>query len=411
MQDSDNHLLFGPFNFFMPNKDFVQKTIAPLYDTVDTLEAKDITGKNPFSFLHVSKAEVDLEGVDYNDSKVYEQANMNLNRLIADKIFIKHPHLSYIVYKISKDNYVQHGLVALCSVEAIANNVIKQHELTRPDKEQDRVKNIKAVKGSLSPVMLTHSKNDLITTTLHSLTIDAPNYYAFDNEGILHEIYIIDKERDIDLINASYKVLDSLYIADGHHRTQAALKAAADLADNKSAQHFMVGIFPEEELNIMGYHRIIKDLNGRKPEVFLQSLEKYFDITGNSSRVLPDKKHTFGMYLAGEWYYLALKNDYYKHDSVLDGLDCKIINDLVITPLLGIKDITTDKRIDFFGGSKNISELEQQVNNSQGVAFTLAPTTINELIEVSNNEMLMPPKSTWFYPKLCDGLFFYLFDE
>lgn len=415
----DNKINFlKPFNAFIPNKLQAEKTIAPLYDTVTSKEARILAENNPKSFLHVTKAEIDFErNIAYNNPQVYKHAKENINKLIADNIFIKLDKPAFYIYKISVFNHVQLGLVCLCDTEAITNNFIKQHEHTRKPKEDDRFKNILAVNGSISSVMLTHKENKNISDLLLILTNRKPDISAKDHSLIEHEIFIIDDIKDIELINNNYLNLDSLYVADGHHRTQAAARVTKELHTNSSAKYFMVTVFPQEQVKILGYHRIIKELNGYIPEELIHLLSNHFDISASQNAVLPDSIHEFGMYIKKRWYKLKLKSESISklknsENNILDRLDCKILNDIVLGPLLGIDDIRSDDRVDFVGGSKSYREIEKYIDKlNTGVAFTLAPTRIQDLFLVSDQGLLMPPKSTWFYPKMCDGLLFYMFNN
>lgn len=416
-----NNKYLQPFKAFIPNitTAMSNKTIAPLYDTVSSSEARELAIDNPFSFLHVTKAEIDFDNpVPYNNPKVYDRARENLELFIRNQVFTQLDKPAYFIYKTRAMNHTQVGLIACCMVDAIRDNYIKSHELTREAKETDRVKNILAVNASISPVMFVHKNSSAITELLESLTNRLPNIIAEDNLTIEHSIYIIDNPKEIEQIATAYSQLENLYVADGHHRTHAALRVGDELKNNNSAQQFMMVAFPEEQLNILGYHRIVSDLNGYLPDEFLHKIYEFFDITPSQDAVLPNKKHTFGMYLNNRWYKLNLRSDLLaRYDSIssvqniVEGLDCSILNELILYSLLGIGDITKDSRVDFFGGSKSYRDFEKAINKFDcGVGFTLAPTTTQDLFEVADNNLLMPPKSTWFYPKLCDGLFFYKFD-
>lgn len=403
-----------PFNAFIPQKGIANKTIAPLYDTLSSDEARELGLVSARSFLHVTKAEIDFDHrIPYNNPKVYQRAAENLQKFIDDQVFIQQDQPVYLLYKIETMNTSQLGLVAVCETDAIHDDYIKLHELTRDQKENDRYKNILTVGGSISPVMLTHKHNDNVSSVLEQLADREPDITAEDNYKIIHKLYIINDPEDIKLIQQSYDNIENIYMADGHHRTQAAARVAEQLKNNESAQKFLVTIFPEEQLNILGYHRVINDLNGYTTDEFLLVMFDYFEVNPSEHAVLPHRINEFGMYLNKRWYKLVLKEEYIDQNSRVDAkLDSTILNDLILSPVLGIHDIQTDSRIDFIGGSRPYTEIEKYVDaQEQGVGFTLAATSIQDLFKISDQKLLMPPKSTWFYPKLCDGLFFYMFNK
>lgn len=358
--------LLQPFKAYMPNPDFVGETIAPLYDTLSVDEARVVAKNNQYSFLHVSKPEIDLASdLSPYDASVYQQAQKNLSNFISEDIFSQQDRPCYLVYKISKGDVYQIGLVALCHVKAIANKYIKQHELTRKIKEDDRVNNIIAVNGSTSSVMLTHKQDGGVSDLLFTLINRQASLTAIDGDGFTHEIFKIENLDEIEKISQQYSQLNALYVADGHHRTQAALRVADKLKDNHSAQYFLTTIFPAEQLKILGYHRYIKDLNNCSVADLLNLVEQKFSITKSEHPVLPECQHEFGLYIENTWYKMQLNNKIFqtKGGSVIDELDCKIINDLLIEPILGIKDIKNDPRIDFIGGSRSAEYIMDCVNH------------------------------------------------
>lgn len=412
MTNKKNYL--HPFNAFIPQKGMANKTIAPLYDTLSSDEARELGLVSARSFLHVTKAEIDFDQrIPYNNPRVYQRAADNLQRFINDQVFVQQTLPVYLIYKIETMNTSQLGLVAVCDTDAIHDDYIKLHELTRAQKENDRFKNILSVGGSISPVMLTHKHNESVNTILEQLASREADITAEDNYKIIHKIYIINDQEDIELIQQCYNSLDNIYIADGHHRTQAAARVADELKNNNSAQKFLITLFPEEQLNILGYHRVINDLNGYTVEEFLLVMFDYFEVNPSEHAVMPHRVNEFGMYLHKRWYKLILKDEHINQSSRADSrLDSTILNDLILSPILGITDIQTDSRIDFIGGSRPYTEIEKYVDEQEnGVGFTLAAINIKDLFDISDQKLLMPPKSTWFYPKLCDGLFFYMFNK
>lgn len=390
--------LISPFKAIRPKPEYADKIIAPPYDVLNTAEAKEKAKDNPYSFLHISKAEIDCaDNIDPYDEKVYLTAKKNFDSLCNKNILIQDDTPSYYIYRLTMNSHQQTGIVASASSQAYLENKIIKHEFTRPDKENDRINHIKALSAHTGPVMLAYKHQKSITDLINSLTKTSTTYNVLGDHNVRHEIWVVNNQRDIDAINTAFNNIDKLYIADGHHRSAA----GSQISPNDG---FLAVIFPDDQLNILSYHRVIRDLNGHTADEFIRVLSKQFNIKKTDSGFLPDTQHEFGMFMDGQWYHLTLnlKNDF---NTPLQSLDVSALNKTIIEPLLGITDQRRDKRIDFVGGIRGLKELEKRVNSGEmALAFSIAPTPIDQLFAVADSGDVMPPKSTWFEPKLADGL-------
>jgi len=403
--------IISPFRALRPKKELADKLASRPYDVLNSAEAKEEAKGNPQSFLHVTKSEIDLpDNTDSHSTAVYEKAKNNLQRFIHDAILSRDDEPCYYIYRLIMNGRSQTGLVCLSSIDDYFKNVIKKHEFTRPEKEQDRINHIKITGAQTGNVFLAYRDireiNDIIITWKKK---DQPLYDFKANDGIQHTIWAITSIEVIDLITHYFATkVPATYIADGHHRAASAAKVSQQLPGSKAAQYFLTTIFPASELAILDYNRIVKDLNGLDAEDFISALQDDFFITQSPEPVKPSQLHEFGMYLDRQWYFLTAKRGTYADDPI-GVLDVTILSNNILNRLLDIKDQRTDKRIDFVGGIRGLAELEKRVKSGEmKVAFSLYPVTIEQLFNIADSGNTMPPKSTWFEPKLRDGLLTHL---
>ena len=407
--------IIKPFQALRPKPEFAQQVASRPYDVLNREEAITEAKDNPYSFLHVTKSEIDLpEDVDIHDMTVYKKAKENLSRFIDENILSPEEKPSYYIYQLvmparpelGASGRSQTGLVCLSSVEDYFNDVIKKHEFTRPEKEKDRIDHMLTIKAQTGNVFIAYRDvatiNDLINSW--KKTHD-PVYDFVADDGIQHTIWIIDKNEVINSITELFQTsAPNTYIADGHHRAASAAKVSQRLPQNENAKYFLTTIFPASELTILDYNRVVKDLNGLTPEKFLRNLDADFTVEKTHQAFSPKQMHQFGMYLDHQWYKLMSKEGTYTTDPI-GVLDVTILSNNVLDKILGIKNQRTDKRIDFVGGIRGLSELEKRVNNGEmKLAFSLPAVSIQQLFDIADTGNVMPPKSTWFEPKLRDGL-------
>ena len=407
--------LIRPFRGLRPKAEFAEDVVAPPYDVLNTEEARERAAGRPYSFLHISKPEIDLPvGTDPHDKSVYARGAENLAKLVSAQILIREDKPVYYVYRLDMDGHRQAGLVAVASVKDYDSNRIRKHEYTRPDKEDDRVKQIDALNAQTGPVFLTYRQNATVDDVVGKVMQQQPLYDLTADDGVQHTIWIISDDQDIDKLTSSFDAMKCLYIADGHHRSASASRVAA-MRKGKAAgdahDYFLTVIFPDNQMKILDYNRVVKDLNGLSTEVFLQKCEERFSVEKSSAQMKPEKVNVFGMYLDNQWYRLTIKSDYIPTADPVGRLDVSLLQDNLITPILNIDDPRRDKRIDFVGGIRGLAELEKRVNSGEmKVAFALYPTQLSDLMDVADAEKVMPPKSTWFEPKLADGLVSHVLD-
>jgi uncharacterized protein (DUF1015 family) len=407
-----------PFCGLRPAPHLADKVASLPYDVMDTEEARAMAENNPVSFLHVTRSEIDLPaGTDVHSPEVYAKARANLDRLVTEGVLLQDDHPCFYIYKQKMGSHIQVGLVAAASVDEYNHNIIKKHELTRPDKELDRVNHIVATGAQTGAVFLTYQAKESINYLIAQCMQKAPAYDFTSEDGIGHTLYIVDDQAKINAITEAFKSVAFLYIADGHHRSAAAARVCAKCrrADpgytgEEAYNHFLSVIFPHNMMRIMDYNRAVKDLNGLTPEQFTAAVGDKFEITLNENGAYkPFKAHHFGMYLAGKWYELVAKAGTFHAENAVDRLDISILQNNLLNPILGIQNPRTDKRIHFIGGIRGMQELERLVDSGNyAVAFSLFPTSITELMTIADNGQTMPPKSTWFEPKLRDAMVIHL---
>lgn len=403
--------LIKPFRALRPATDRAAEILAPPYDVLSSAEARDRAKGKPWSFLHVSKPEIDLDpSIDPYDQAVYAKAAENLNRMIAAGILTRDSSPCYYVYRLTWRGHVQTGLAAVASLEDYATNRIRKHELTTPTKEDDRVRQIEAINAQTGPVMSGYPSAPAIDALLARVAAGHADVDVVADDGVRHQLWIVADGKTIDEITTAFDALPAIYIADGHHRSAAAARVAAARKGDGSHRYFLSVIFPEHEMTILDYNRVVKDLNGRSRDQFIIELRKNFTVTALDQPQRPVSSHEYGMYLGGQWYKLAIRPDLVPGDPI-GRLPITVLSRNVIGPLLGIEDPRTDKRIDFVGGARGLEELEKRVKSGEmAVAFALYPTQMRDLMAVADAGGIMPPKSTWFEPKLADGMVSHVLD-
>lgn len=410
--------LIRPFAGLRPVPEHADDVIAPPYDVLNTEEARQKAQGRPYSFLHISKPEIDLpEGTDPYSDQVYNQGADNLQKLIDNGILMREPQACYYLYQLQMNDHIQTGLVAVASVADYDRNRIRKHEYTRPDKEADRVRQIDALNAQTGPVFLTYRHNATIDSLTDRISQSSPLYDLTADDGVRHILWRITEQKDIDLITETFESMDCLYIADGHHRSAAASRVAemrnSGSRENGEANHdyFLSVIFPDNQMNILDYNRVVRDLNGLGQAEFLKKLEERFEVQTSDQPAKPARSGEFGMYLSGQWYRLTIKPAQIPEQDPVGRLDVSLLQNNLIEPVLGIDDPRRDKRIDFVGGIRGLGELEKRVDSGEmQIAFALYPTALAELMAVADAEKVMPPKSTWFEPKLADGLVSHVLD-
>lgn len=405
-----------PFKGIRPRPEWAHEVASLPYDVMNREEAKKMAEGNPKSFLHVVRSEIDLsDAVDLHDDRVYDKARENLDRFIEEGVLVQDASPRFYIYRQIMNGRVQTGLAGCTAIDEYLDGTIKKHEFTRPEKELDRINNFDRTDANTAPIFLTYRKHDGITRLINDWIKFHKPLYAFTSEdGITHFVWAVDDEAVVSSIEAHFKSVDFLYIADGHHRSASSAKvgmkrraARPDYDGTEEFNFFLSVVFPDEDLFIMDYNRVVKDLNGLTPEAFLEAVRERFDLVGAPEKTpfKPGEKKTFGMYLEGAWYGLKAKAGTWDEGDPVGRLDVSILQNNLLTPILGIGNPRTDKRIDFVGGIRGLEALEHRVETDMAVAFSMYPTTMEDLLAIADAGEVMPPKSTWFEPKLRSGLF------
>ena len=399
--------IIKPFKALRPHNEYAAQVASRPYDVLNSEEARKEANDNLLSFLHVTKSEIDLPpDIDIHSDAVYQKAKENLHHLIDRHVLFFEDEPCYYIYELAWKGRTQTGLVCVSSVADYVNDVIKKHEYTRPEKELDRINHMRTIKAQTGNVFLAckdiKELNDVFD---HWKKHNNAEYYFTANDGVTHTIWVVQSVATIDVITNLFKdKVPVTYIADGHHRAASAARVSEGLPESGEAKYFLTTIFPANQLAILDYNRVVKDLNGLSNEDFLQKLNEAFIVVQEDGAVAPKELHQFGMYLNNQWYTLKAKQGTYKNDPI-GVLDVTILQDNVLDKILGIKDQRTDKRIDFVGGIRGLDELEKRVSTGEmKVAFSLHPVSIQQLFDIADSGAVMPPKSTWFEPKLRDGL-------
>ena len=394
--------LINPFPALKATKESAQNTIAPPYDVLNSEEARQMAEGNPSSFLHVSKPEIDFPaGINPYSKTVYEKGLNNFLSLIETGRMVQDTAPYYYVYRVTQGDHQQTGLVTAASVEAYRQNRIRKHEFTRPDKENDRTQQIATLKAQTGPVFTTYRHDATVEKLLNSVTEAGPAEFSAQlSDGSTHEIWTVTEADTIQNLTDTFEKMPCVYIADGHHRAAA----AANVAEQSRYPNFLTVLFPHTEVQILPYHRVIKTLNGQTPEDFLKNLAADFEVTEVKSGIQPTEPTEFGLYLNKKWYCLTLQSSL-PDTSPVDHIPATVLAKHVLEPILNITCQRTDPNIDFVGGSRGLEGLELRVDSGDMIAaFSLAPTTMEQLLAVADKDEIMPPKSTWFEPKLADGL-------
>lgn len=405
--------LIRPFAALRVRSDRALEVCAPPYDVLDTEEARGLAAGNPDSFLHVSKPEIDLPpGTDPHAPEVYARGRQNLDRLVADGLLRRDPRPCLYAYRLRMGEHVQTGVAAAASVAAYRGGRIKIHEHTRPDKEADRVRHADALDAHTGPVFLTYRQDAAVDRLVQAACAASPAVDFVADDGVRHSLWVVDRGDAVDELVAAFDDLDAVYIADGHHRSAAAER----LCERRDADHpdagpeapwrrFLAVLFPDDQVRILPYNRVVTTLGGEDPRGFVEQLGERFRVEPAEEPVAPGRPHRFGLYVGGRWYRLEVPDEEVPEDDPVRRLDISLLSERCLQPLLGIRDPRTDSRIDFVGGIRGLAELERRVDSGEAAAaFSLHATRLRDVFAVADSEAVMPPKSTWFEPKLRDGL-------
>lgn len=408
-----------PFKGVRPPKEYVEKVASRPYDVLNSEEARIEAEGNPMSLYHIIKPEIDFApGMDEHDPKVYERAVQNFKDFRECGWLVQDPEERYYLYAQTMDGRTQYGFVIAANVDDYMNGVIKKHELTRRDKEEDRMKHVRAQNANIEPVFFAFEENPVLDDIIKRVSATKPEYDFVANDGFGHHFWVIDDKATIDTITAEFDKMSALYIADGHHRTAAAALVGHEKAlanpnhtGNEEYNFFLAVAFPASQLKIIDYNRVVRDLNGLTPEQFLAVLDKNFEVKDMGTEIYrPNALHNFSLYLQGHWYSLTAREGTYSDDPI-GVLDVTISSDLILRDILGITDLRSDKRIDFVGGIRGLGELKRRVDSGEmAMALALYPVSMKQLMTIADTGNIMPPKTTWFEPKLRSGLVIHLLD-
>lgn len=406
--------IIKPFKAIRPTNEYVNMVAELPYDVINREEAKQIAKNNKYSFLHIDRAEIDLDdNVNEHDEKVYLKAKENLNEFLNNNVFMRDKDDAIYIYRQIVNNRSQTGIVACVAVEDNFNGVVKKHEYTKPDKELDRTNHIKYCNANTGTILLTYKNQEEIDKIVDYYVYFMPPIYDFKtDDNVTHTIWKVEKKRDIQDLIKEFDKVENLYIADGHHRCAAAENIALEerrrnpnYTGEEEFNYYTAMIAPDNKLHVMDYNRVVKDLNGLTEEEFLNKIKEKFIVKETKNNYKPNKKGQVGMYLEDKWYTIEFGKEYLESDNIVDSLDISILQNHILDEILGIKNPRTDKRIDFIGGIRGLKEIEKRVHDDMKVGFLMYPTDINELISIADENKVMPAKSTWFEPKVRCGLF------
>lgn len=412
--------IMRPFRAVRPRPEYAERVAAPPYDVMGSGEAREMAEGNPYSFLRVDKAEIDLPpGTDPYCDAVYQKARENLDKLVSDGILAQDEGPCFYIYRLTMDGRAQTGLVGCASVDDYLSGVIRKHEHTRADKEADRIRHVDTLDANTGPIFLTCRPERPLSAAIGGWTAAHPPVYDFTaKDGVGHTAWIVDDAAVIGRIGAIFAGIGALYIADGHHRCASAVRvgqrrreANPGYTGGEEFNFFLSVVFPSDQLRILDYNRVVRDLNGNTEEEFLEQLRAGFTVEASAGPVRPGRKHEFGLRLGGGWYRLTAKPGSFDEGDPVARLDVSILQNRVLAPILGIGDPRTDHRIDFVGGIRGLGELEARVASGMACAFSVYPATLDDLMAIADAGMVMPPKSTWFEPKLRSGLFLHRLSE
>lgn len=413
--------IIKPFRGIRPPQDLVEQVVSRPYDVLNSAEARAEAGDNEKSLYHIIKPEIDFpEGTDEHDPRVYSKAAQNFEKFQQEGWLVQDKKDCYYIYAQTMNGKTQYGLVVGAYVPDYMNGVIKKHELTRRDKEEDRMKHVRVNNANVEPVFFAYPDDALLDEIVRKYTAEKPVYdFVAPDDGFGHKFWVIDDDKDIERITEEFKGMPALYIADGHHRSAAAALVGAEKANQNSAHrgdeeynYFMAVCFPASQLTIIDYNRVVKDLNGLTEEEFLAALQKNFEVQKMGAEIYkPAGLHNFALYLGGNWYSLTARPGTYNDNDPIGVLDVTISSNLILDKILGIKDLRSDKRIDFVGGIRGLGELKRRVDSGEmKVALALYPVSMNQLMDIADTGNIMPPKTTWFEPKLRSGLVIHKLD-
>ena len=407
-----------PFAAVRPPKELVEEVAARPYDVLNSQEAKAEAGEK--SLLHITKPEIDFDPIiDEHSQQAYDKAVENFKKWQSAGWLRQDGKPCYYIYAQTMDGRTQYGLVLCAHTDDYAEGKIKKHELTRKEKEDDRMIHVRIQNANIEPVFFAYPDNDEVNSIVSRYTAGAPEYDFVAEDGFGHHFWVIDDQKDIDRLTEIFKGIPAFYVADGHHRTAAAARVGAEKRQQNPSHtgeeeynYFMAVAFPDSQLKIIDYNRVVKDLNGLSPEEFLAALDKDFVVKEEGTEPYrPDHLHNFSMYLGGKWYSLEAREGRYDDSDPIGVLDVTLLSNLVLDRILGIKDLRTDKRIDFVGGIRGLGELSRRVDSGEmAVAFALYPVSMKQLVDIADSGKIMPPKTTWFEPKLRSGLAIHLLD-
>ncbi len=408
-----------PFSAIRPSEEKAGKIAALPYDVYNRQEAKEAVAGNPYSFLRIDRAETQFDdSVDTYAPEVYQKAHDILWGMVEDGSFIKEEKDCYYIYELTMDGRTQTGIVACASMDDYEQGVIKKHENTRAEKEQDRINHVNTCNAQTGPIFLAYRANASINAVVGAVKQGEALYDFQSEDGIRHRVWVISDEAQIHMVEEAFASIGEIYIADGHHRAASAVKVGQErrkghpgYSGEEEFNYFLSVLFPDEQLMIMDYNRVVKDLNGMSAKDFLAKVSQLFDVKpAGTGQVKPDKKGCISMYLAGKWYVCRIPKEEIP-DHPVQGLDVSVLQERLLSPVLGIEDPKTDNRIDFVGGIRGLGELERRCQTDCAVAFAMYPTSIRELFAVADAGLLMPPKSTWFEPKLRSGIFIHALES
>ena len=409
------------FKGFRPPSELVERIASKPYDVMNRQEAKTMVGENDISFLRITRPEVEFdEDISAYAPEIYSRAKENFKSFVKRGALVQDDEECYYIYRLVMGTIDQTGIVGVCAIDDYWDNTIKKHEYTRPEKEQDRITNIKVSGIQPGPVFSSYKQKDDIDEFVNAIKSEQKPVYDFKSEdGVLHQVWVISDVSKVKALEAMLLEVDSIYIADGHHRAASGSKVGLELRGKKGNSleapynYFLSVIFPHNQLSIIDYNRVVRDLNGHSKEDFIGALERHFEVISYNQKIFkPKSNRSFGMYLDHTWYELILKTDFDEVNDPVDSLDISLLDKYVFKPLLNIKDQRTDKRIDFVGGIRGLEELQKRVDSKEmQIAFAIHPVSIEQLFKVADSGKVMPPKSTWFEPKLRSGLFIHQIDH
>jgi len=408
--------VFKPFKAIRPLTEYADKIAALPYDVMSSSEAREMVKDNPYSFLHIDRAEIDLDvSVDPYSPEVYQKAKSNLEGLVTNHLCEEDADPCYYIYRQTMNGRTQNGIVGCASIDDYKNNIIKKHEKTRAEKEVDRCNHVNICNAHTGPIFLTYKKQDKINEIIAKWQAENEPVYSFNQgDGVDHTVWVVDDEEINEELCEYFNAVESFYIADGHHRCASAVKVGfarreenPDYTGEEEFNFFLAVLFPDDELAIMDYNRVIADTNGNTVEELIEKISKDFTVEEykGEGQYHPENRHNFGMYIENKWYKLTAKEGTFDENNAIDSLDVSILQNNLIAPILGIEDPRVDHRIDFVGGIRGLKELEKRANSDMKLAFSMYPTSIKELMDIADAGEIMPPKSTWFEPKLLSGLF------